>query len=178
MEKHNFFSLTKFLLIICCFCQINSYYFQNIHFLISAKLNGTSPVISLNQLKEDSNYVNFLFDFSYHSKNVPNSKNSAYFKLNTNIDIKIDDKSSDNLPKFIFFEDEWTKIEKKKIAKNLSYKNIEILSKEKNKNDNNVYTYYFKIESQNEKENTLMIKIPTQKIKEGFIGIENILNAI
>ena len=35
------------IVIVCFFVQINSYYFQNVEFLISAKLNGTSPSISL-----------------------------------------------------------------------------------------------------------------------------------
>ena len=120
--------------------------------------------------------VNFIFDFSYHSKNVQDSKNIAYFKISTNLDIPSDDEPIKNSIVYKFFEDDWTKIEKKRVAKNLIYKSVKILSKENNIDNNMIYTYYFKIEKQNDKDNTLMIKVPTQNKKEGFISIENILN--
>ena len=120
--------------------------------------------------------VNFIFDFSYHNKNVQDSKNIAYFKISTNLDIPSDDEPIKNSIVYKFFEDDWTKIEKKRVAKNLIYKNVKIISKENNIDNNMIYTYYFKIEKQNDKDNTLMIKVPTQNKKEGFIAIENILN--
>ena len=120
--------------------------------------------------------VNFIFDFSCHSKNVQDSKNIAYFKISTNLDIPSDDEPIKNSIVYKFFEDDWTKIEKKRVAKNLTYKNVKIISKENNIDNNMIYTYYFKIEKQNDKDNTLMIKVPTQNKKEGFIAIENILN--
>ncbi len=170
------FSKLQVLIIVCFFFQMKSYCFQNVHFLISAKLNGTSPVVLLNQIKPKSNYINFIFDFSYHSKNVQDSKNIAYFKISTNLDIPSDDEPIKNSIVYKFFEDDWTKIEKKRVAKNLIYKNVKIISKENNIDNNMIYTYYFKIEKQNDKDNTLMIKVPTQNKKEGFIAIENILN--
>ena len=169
------FSKLEVLIIACLIFQIKSYCFQNVHFLISAKLNGTSPVISLNQINPKSNYINFIFDFSYHSKNMKDSKNIAYFKISTNLDIPSDDGQTKNSIIYKFFEDDWTKIEKKRVAKNLVYTNVKILSKENNI-DNNMISYYFKIERQNDKDNTLMIKVPTQNKKEGFVAIENILN--
>ena len=170
------FSGLQFLIIFCFIFEIKSYNFQNVHFLISAQLNGTSPVISLNQINPKSNYINFIFDFSYHSKNVQDSKNVAYFKISTNLDIPTDDESNPYLITYKFFEDDWTKIEKMRVAKKLTYKNVKIISKENNSDDNIKYTYYFKIERQNDKDNSLMIKVPTQNKKEGFISVENILN--
>ena len=176
MDKIKNSMFLRLFIFICFFFQMNCYYFQNTHFLISAKLNGTSPVVSLNQLKPKSNYVNFIFDFFYHSNAVPESKNTAYFKISTNLDIPEDDISSENSIKFRFFEDNWTKIIKKQITKNLEYHFIKFISKEENKvNDKLVYTYKFKIEKQNEKDNTLLIKVPTQNKNEGFISIENVL---
>ena len=170
------FSRLQFFIIACIIFEIKSFNFQNVHFLISAKLNGTSPVVSLNQINPKSNFVNFLFDFSYHCKNVLDSKNVAYFKISTNLDIPSNDESNEHSIVYKFFEDDWTKIEKMRVAKNLTYKNVKIISKENNNDVNIKYTYYFKIERQNDKDNTLMIKVPTQNKKEGFISIENILN--
>ena len=127
------------ILILCFFAQINSYYFQNVEFLISAKLNGTSPSISLNQLSSKSNYINFIFDFSYHSKNVPDSVNTAFFKLNTNLDIPLEDENNENLITYKFFEDDWTKVKKRNVVRKLIFKKVEILSKEKNKYDDTKY---------------------------------------
>ena len=44
---------------------IRSYQLEDVHFLISAKLNGTSPAIQLNTLKSNRIYIYFLFDFGY-----------------------------------------------------------------------------------------------------------------
>ena len=176
MEKIKNSMFLRLFIFIFLFFHMNCYYFQNTHFLISAKLNGTSPVVSLNQLKPKSNYVNFIFDFFYHNNAVPDSKNIAYFKISTNLDIPEDD-STENSIKCRFFEDDWTKIIKRQITKNLEYNTIKFISKEENKiNDKMVYTYQFKIEKQKDKDKTLIIKVPTQKKNEGFISIENVLN--
>ena len=164
------------IVIVCFFVQINSYYFQNVEFLISAKLNGTSPSISLNQLGPKSNYINFIFDFSYHSKNVPDSVNTAFFKLNTNLDIPLEDENNENLITYKFFEDDWTKVKKRNVVRKLIFKKVEILSKEKNKYDDTKYIYYFKIDKEKENDKTLMIKVPTQRKKEGLVSIENVLD--
>ena len=61
--------------------------------------------------------------------------------------------------------------------KKLEYNTIKLISKEENNINNNVvYTYKFKIEKQKDKDKTLIIKVPTQNVKEGFISIENILD--
>ena len=39
-----------------------------------------------------------------------------------------------------------------------------------------MYTYKFKIEKLKDKDKTLIIKVPTQNMNEGFISIENILD--
>ena len=169
-------STLKIFITICCFLQINSYYFQNVHFLISAKLNGTSPFISLKELEPKSNYVNFIFDFEYHINNIPDAKNTAYFKISTNLDIPEDDELTENSITYRFFQDDWTKIKEKNIARNISYEKVKILSKEKNDEDDSIFEYYFKIKSEGEKYKSLMIKVPTQNKKEGLISIENILS--
>ena len=146
------------------------------HYLFNYRYNNDICLKRLNKLQPKSNYVNFVFDFLYHSNNVPDSKNSAYFKISTNLDIPTDEPSSNKSIIYRFFEEDWTKVIKKNVAKKLEYKTIEILSKEKNIIHNEeIYTYKFMIEKQNDKDNTLIIKVPTQKIKECYISIENIL---
>ena len=171
MAEFTYFSLF-IILFFCSFLKVNSYYFQNTHFLISAKLNGTSPVISLNNLNDKSNYINFLFDFDYHYHNIQESRNIAYFEIKTNID------NIDEALNYRFFKENWTKIMKKEVYKILNYNKIKILSKEENDSDKNkIYTYRFKIERNDNKFETLLIKVPTQNKKEGFISIENFLNS-
>ena len=60
-------------LLISLFHFINTYKFYDVYFLISAKLNGTSPSISFEDL-EPKVYLHFLFDFEYHNKHVNDSK--------------------------------------------------------------------------------------------------------
>ena len=77
---------------------------------------------------------------------MQDSKNIAYFKISTNLDIPSDDEPIKNSIVYKFFEDDWTKIEKKRVAKNLIYKNVKIISKENNIDNNMIYMnfiYYF-----------------------------------
>ena len=166
IQKISFFIIVG----LCSFLNVKSYHFQNVHFLISAKLNGTSPIISLNKLEDKSNYLNFIFDFDYHYNNYPDSQNIAYFEIRSDLD------DLDDAINYKFFEEEWIKVKQKEVSKNLNYNKIEILSKNENDyKDDKIYIYQFKIERKDEKYNSLMIKVATQNKKEGFIGIENIL---
>ena len=152
---------------------INAYTYQDVHLLISAKLNGTSPAIALKELKPDQTYLYFLFDFAYHNEHVKKSKNVAYFKITTKINIPIDE---EELPKnsvaYRLSTKEWNKIKKNKIANNMMYKKVQIISKEEK---NGKYNYYFKIEKKDDKKITLIIRVPTQGKREGYLDIYNIL---
>ena len=158
-------------LLLSMFLVVNTYELQN-HFLISAKLNGTSPSITFDQLKPNQIYLNFLFDFEYHNKHVTDSKNVAYFKISTNLNIPTGEELTKDSIAYRFSQKKWTQIKNNKIANNIMYKKVPVLIKEK-KGD--VYNYYFKIEKSNDKKITLIIRAPTQGKKEGFLNIENIL---
>jgi hypothetical protein len=161
----------KIFLPLLLFLVVNTYELQN-HFLISAKLNGTSPSITFDQLKPNQIYLNFLFDFEYHNNHVTNSKNVAYFRISTNLNIPTGEELTKDSIAYRLSQKKWTQIKNNKIANNIMYKKVPVLIKEK-KGD--VYNYYFKIEKSNDKKITLIIRAPTQGKKEGFLNIENIL---
>lgn len=159
------------ILLSSIFLVVNTYELQN-HFLISAKLNGTSPSITFDQLKPNQIYLNFLFDFEYHNKHVTNSKNVAYFRISTNLNIPTGEELTKDSIAYRFSQKRWTQIKNNKIANNIMYKKVPVLIKEKK---GAVYNYYFKIEKSDDKKITLIIRAPTQGKKEGFLNIENIL---
>jgi hypothetical protein len=161
----------KIFLPLLLFLVVNTYELQS-HFLISAKLNGTSPSITFDQLKPNQIYLNFLFDFEYHNNHVTNSKNVAYFRISTNLNIPTGEELTKDSIAYRLSQKKWTQIKNNKIANNIMYKKVPVLIKEK-KGD--VYNYYFKIEKSDDKKITLIIRAPTQGKKEGFLNIENIL---
>ena len=160
------------LIIFSFFTNINTYHITEIHLLISAKLNGTSPAIQLANLQQNQAYVYFLFDFSYHNTHVKKSKNVAYFKISTTLDLPTGEKSAKDSIAYRLSHKGWNQIKNNKIANNIMYKKAEIISKEEK---NGVYNYYFKIEKKDDKKITLVIRVPTQKKREGFLNIYNIL---
>ena len=159
-------------LLISLFHFISTYRFYDVHFLISAKINGTSPSISFEDLEPNEVYLHFLFDFEYHNKHIKDSKNLAYFKISTNLNIPIRDEIAKNTISYRFSQKKWTQLKNNKIANNIMYKKAQILLKEK---IDNIYYYYFKIENNSDKKITLVIRAPTQRKKKGFLSIENIL---
>ena len=161
----------KIFLPLLLFLVVNTYELQS-HFLISAKLNGTSPSITFDQLKPNQIYLNFLFDFEYHNNHVTNSKNVAYFRISTNLNIPTGEELTKDSIAYRLSQKKWTQIKNNKIANNIMYKKVPVLIKEK-KGD--AYNYYFKIEKSDDKKITLIIRAPTQGKKEGFLNIENIL---
>ncbi len=154
------------------FIYIDAYRLQDVHFLISAKLNGTSPAIQLKELKPTQTYVYFLFDFAYHNEHVKKSKNVAYFHIKTKLNIPISEDLAKNTLAYRLSAKEWNRIKKNKIANNMMYKKIEVLDKEEK---NGVYHYYFKMEQKDEKQITLIIRVPVQGKREGYLNIYNIL---
>ena len=152
---------------------VQAYQLENVHFLISAKINGTSPAILLSNLKSNKLYVYFLFDFAYHNTHVKNSKNVAFFKISTTLNIPIGDELTKYLIAYRFSQKEWTHVKNNKVANNIMYKKVPILLYKEERND--IYNYYFKIEKNDNKKLTLILRVPTQGKKEGFLNIYNIL---
>ena len=154
------------------FLFMQTYQLENVHFLISAKLNGTSPAISLDTLKPNQKYLYFLFDFDYHRLHIKNSKNVAFFQVSTNLDIPIGDELAKYEISYRFSQKKWSQIKNMKVANNIMYKKVQILFKEEK---DGKYNYYFKINQTDEKKITLIIRVPTQGKTKGFINIYNLL---
>ena len=159
-------------ILLSIFLFINAYTFQDVHFLISAKLNGTSPAISLDELKPNQTYLYFLFDFAYHNEHVKDSKNVAYFQITTKLNIPIGQEFTKNSLAYRLSTKEWNRIKNNKVANNIMYKKIDVLFKEEK---NGEYNYYFKVEKKDDKKITLIIRVPTQGKREGYLYIYNIL---
>ena len=145
---------------------------ENVYFLISAKLNGTSPAISLDTLKPNNAYVYFLFDFAYHNEHIKKSKNIAYFKISTSLNIPIGEELTRYSIAYRFSQKEWKQVKNNKVANNIMYKKIPNIMKEEK---NGIYNYYFKIEKKDDKRITLILRVPTQEVRKGFLNIYNIL---
>ena len=94
---------------------------------------------------------------------MEDNKNVAYFLLTSELDLKMKSGFSiKNLDEIKNDED----------IKNIKWKRIKFLYKEKQYNDIN---YYFKIKRRKENMNTLLFRIPIDAGNEGSISIENIL---
>ena len=151
---------------------IQSSQMENVYFLISAKLNGTSPAISLDTLKSNDAYVYFLFDFGYHNEHIKKSKNVAYFKISTSLNIPVGEELTRYSIAYRFSQKEWNQVKNNKVANNIMYKKIPKILKEEKKG---IYNYYFKIEKSDDRKITLIIRVPTQGESKGFLNIYNIL---
>ena len=141
----------------------------DIHFIISGTLNGTAAFASLESSPEKEKYLYFSFDFDFHSASINKNKNIAYFLINSDIDF---DKSSKEKINYGFSNKNWTEINSYNDMKNIEWKNLNLLYKEKIYSDMN---YYYQVTRNSEKMNTLIIRIPKNGKKEGLVSIENIL---
>ena len=141
----------------------------DIHFIISGTLNGTAAFVSLESSPEIEKYLYFSFDFCFHSVSIKKNKNIAYFLINSDLDL---DKSSKEKINYGFLQKNWTDINSYNDLKDVEWKNLDLLYKEKIYSDMN---YYYQVTRNNEKMNTLILRIPKNGKKEGLISIENIL---
>ena len=76
---------------------------SKIHYIIDATLNGTAAFVNLESIEDK--YVDFSFDFNYHNEHVPTSKDVAYFYMNSDIGVVVDDSV-----KYSFSDLEWYEI--------------------------------------------------------------------
>ena len=141
----------------------------DIHYIISGALNGTAAFVSLESSPEIEKYLYFSFDFGFHSFSIKKNKNIAYFLINSDLDL---DKSSKEKINYGFLQENWTDINSYNDLKDVEWKNLDLLYKEKIYSDMN---YYYQVTRNNEKMNTLILRIPKNGKKEGLISIENIL---
>ena len=141
----------------------------DIHFIISGTLNGTAAFVSLESSSENEKFLYFSFDFDFHSVSINKNKNIAYFLINSDLDF---DKSSKEKINYGFLQKNWTEINSYNDLKDVEWENLDLLYKEKIYSDMN---YYYQVKRNNDKMNTLILRIPKNGKKEGLISIENIL---
>ena len=154
------------------FLNVKSEKAPEIHFIVSGALNGTATFASLEFLEKNEKYLYFSFDFDFHSNNVKNSPNEAYFLISSDFNL-LDSKSGKEKITYGFLEKEWTQINNGDDIKNIKWKNIKLLYKEKPYSDIN---YYYKIRRKDSNLKTMVLRIPTNGHAEGSITVENILN--
>ena len=159
-------------ILLSLFILINTNKVDEIHLLLSAKLNGTSPFIDLSLVKLDQSYLYFLFDFDFHSNNVPESKDTAFFRISTHINIPVGEELTKDSISYRFSNKEWTQLQNSRIVNNIMYKKVRVLQKEKVGDE---YVYYFKIDKKDNKNKTLILRVPILGVKNGYFTIENIL---
>jgi hypothetical protein len=132
-----------------------------------ANLNATAALAFLNNFEKE-NYLYFSFDFNYHNQVPQKEKNTAYFKLTSELFFSYSDFK-------IYFLD---KKQEEVTSSDIDTKNYMIwepcylISKEK---INNEYDYYIQIKRLDfrNRKNTVILRVPIYK-KEGQITVENL----
>ena len=140
-----------------------------IHNIISGTLNGTAAFVSLESIDSSQKYLYFTFDFKFHSSAVPKNSNIAYFDINA--DFKLIGHHKEKM-KFGFSEKNCYDIKTEEDFNDIKWKTMKPMIKEKTEND---WNYYIKIKRRKEIKNTLILRIPVNDRKEGYITIGNIL---
>ena len=164
IERFRFILL---LLTLCLICS-KSDTFPNINLIISYKLNGTAAFASLEYVNPSEKYIYFSFDFKYHNSAVSQSKNKAYFSIDSDFELMPPDKEKIT---FGFSEKNWNEIKSNKDIENIDWKKIEYKFKERQYDNRN---YYYEVERKNDEMKTMLIRVPINGKNEGYITIENI----
>ena len=164
LEYFNFIILLFFISLIIS----KSDKIPDINLIISHKLNGTAAFASLEYLDSNEKYIYFSFDFNEHSLLVPSNKNKAYFSVDS--DFELMPKNKEKIT-FGFSDKKWYDIKSEEDIDKINWGNIEYKHKEKDYYNIN---YYYEVDRTNEKMNTLLIRVPINERKEGFISIANI----
>ena len=165
MKLQNIYFATFIFSIFLSFTKAET--FSDINFVISYKLNGTAAFASLEYVNPNEKYLYFSFDFNYHNSLVPKSKDKAYFSIDSDFELATQDKEKIT---YGFSEFNWSEIKSKDIEK-IEWNKLNYRYKVKQNGD---FNYYSEIERENDKMNTLLIRIPINGRNEGYITIENI----
>ena len=151
-----------FLLLSISLFSVNTLTSTTPNYIIDYATNGTNMPVDLSQVNDE--YVYFSFNSTYHYEISPINKDIAFFSM-------ISDKPmiKDGSVSFFFSEDEWDQIEIEKII-NVEWKETKIVYKE-NIDDNT--KYYYKIERNDKKYKTLLLRVATNNVKEGELTVTN-----
>ena len=167
MEHKNIFYFL--LILIFNFFYIRTNTLQEIHPIINGKLNGTAAFVSLDNIEHNETYVYFSFEFNYHNLTIKKHK-IAYFLVTSDFELNETDKIE-----YGFVEEKLDEIKNINDIKhkNIKWRTMELLYKEKPYNDIN---YYFRIKKTMKVYYvTAIIRIPINGRKEGALSVENII---
>ena len=148
------------LLIILLFKSIDS---SEIRYVIDAWANGTATFIELPFVLED--YIYLGFDFDYHNQISPENKETAFFRMESNVDL-----IKSNSVRYLFSEKYLNETEIIDI-KDLNWKEIKYSSKQAVEDNTE---YYYKIERNDKKYKTLFLRDANINSKQGTLIVENI----
>ena len=135
---------------------------SEIHYVINATMNGTVLPIDLST---ENDYVYFSFDFDEHSKQVPASKDTAFFSISSETPY-----INDNSVTFLFSNKNWSDITYSEV-KDLTWEKTNIVYQEKSGMETK---YYFKFTRPNEQFKSLLLRVSNNQQKTGFLTVENV----
>ena len=145
------------------FFTVNSSDESEIHYVIDATMNGTILPIELSTEKD---FVYFSYDFAEHSKQVPASKDTAFFSIYSETPY-----INDNSVTYQFSNKVWSDITYSDV-KDLAWEKTGIAYQEKN---GEATRYYFKFTRTNEQVKSLLLKVSNNQQKTGTLTVENVL---
>ena len=145
---------------------VNSKTTYEVHYISSAKINGTAGYADLSL--EDVDYVYFSFDYELHNQLVPESKNRAFFQIDSELPL-LKDKSLG----FGFYDKNWSLIKDTDEIKKISYQDLKS-SYYKKENDAN--KYYYDTQRTDDTMPTLLLRVPKTGYDNGTVTVENVLS--
>ena len=169
-----------FILTICFFNIKANNNNQEIHKIISARLNNvkwTTLYVSLDNIPQNEEYVYFSFDFNYHSSFYANEeKDIANFLVGYKFPLKEKPEYCCKLLRYAFTEKNLDEIRTYEDIKNVGWGSIHNRRTIIKEELNNEIKFYYSIIRSYKKANTLLLRLPTNGIKKGSLTVENILD--
>ena len=169
-----------FILTICFFNIKANNNNQEIHKIISARLNNvkwTTVYVSLENIPQNEEYVYFSFDFNYHSSFYVNEeKDIANFLISYKFPSKEKPEYCCKLLRYAFTEKNLDEIRTYEDIKNVGWGSIHNRRTIIKEELNNEIKFYYSIIRSYKKANTLLLRLPTNGIKMGSLTVENILD--
>ena len=145
---------------------VNSTTKYDVHYVISAKMNGTAAYADISL--EDVDYVYFSFDYELHNQLVPESKDSAFFKIESELPL-LKEKSLG----FGFYDKNFSVINSIDDINKITYLD---LTSSYYKKENNVNQYYYNTQRTDNTMPTLLLRVPKTGYDKGSVTVENVLS--
>ena len=144
---------------------VNSKTTYDVHYVISAKMNGTAAYVDFS---EEEDYVYFSFDYELHNQLVPESKDRAFFEINSELPL-LTDKSLG----FGFYDKNYSLLEDTYEINKITYLD---LKSSYYKKENDVHKYYYDTQRTDDTMPTLLLRVPRKGYNNGTVTVENVLS--